>query len=136
MKALMTATAALLLALPAASASAQPKDVDAARTGGPGAELEAGEMGKGRQYGAPAGNVLVTPNNAAAIAERNDPSNKPGLNVQPDMLGTQGGAVADGERPLEPPNYRVVDEPPMRQLNEAGTGATSAKIGVGERTTD
>nr|WP_295838740.1 hypothetical protein [uncultured Azospirillum sp.] len=46
---------------------------DASQTGGPGAELEAGEMGVGHKSGPPAGNVLVTPNNAAAAANHNEP---------------------------------------------------------------
>lgn len=49
------------------------QDIAGARqAGGPGAELEAGEMGVGRKSGPPAGNVLVTPNNAAA-ANHNEP---------------------------------------------------------------
>lgn len=46
---------------------------DASQTGGPGDGLEAGEMGIGRQSGPPAGNILVTPNNAAAAANHNEP---------------------------------------------------------------
>lgn len=46
---------------------------DASQTGGPGEGLEAGEMGIGRQSGPPAGNILVTPNNAAAAANHDEP---------------------------------------------------------------
>lgn len=145
MKVMMSMTAALLLALPVTSASAQDARTlppgagqdrpDATATGGPGAELERGEMGKGRQFGSPAGNALVTPNNAAAVARR-DGADGAGLNVQPGMLGTRNGAVADGLRQPASPDYRVVDEPRTRQLNDAGTGATNAKTGVGRPETD
>lgn len=62
---------------------------DASQTGGPGEGLEAGEMGIGRQSGPPAGNVLVTPNNAAAAANHNEP-----------IGGSSGTSGDSGDRSL------------------------------------
>lgn len=134
MKAIMATSAVLSALLATASASAQQGVADPIeRTPAEAQTQEAPAMSLGRQYGAPAGDALATPANPAAVARRDNRSNAPGLNANPDMLGTRPGDVADGYRVVD---ERVVDEPPMRRLNELGTGATSAKIGVGERRTE
>ncbi|HEY0832677.1 MAG TPA: hypothetical protein VGE72_02110 [Azospirillum sp.] len=143
MKSILAASVALSALLATVPAAAQPGGTGPSPSSSHRAPTdaqtqEAPATSLGRQYGAPAGDALVTPANPAAAARRDDPSNAPGLTVNPDMLGARDGAVADGVRPPgnRAPDYRVVDEPPMRRLNDAGTGATSAKIGVGERRPD
>lgn len=120
MKSTLAVSTALLGALAVSPASAQLGPDHRAPVEAQTQQAPATSMG--RQYGAPAGNVLVTPANPAAAAARDGQSRAPGLNVNPDLLGSQAGEVADG--------YRVVDEPPMPRLNESGTAATSAKIGM------
>ncbi|HYH18874.1 MAG TPA: hypothetical protein VD995_09690 [Azospirillum sp.] len=131
MRSIPATSVALAALLTVGPAVAQPRSAGEAQT------QEAPATSLGRQYGTPAGDALASPANPAAAARRDESSNGPGITVNPDMLGTQAGEVADGTRPPEPPGYHVVDEvvdePPMRRLNDAGTGATSAKIGVGER---
>ena len=116
MKSILATSTVLSALLATTPASAQQRTPVEAQT------QEAPAMSLGRQYGAPAGDALVTPANPAAIARRDNPSNAPGLDVNPDMLGSKAGDVADG--------VRIVDEPPMRRLNDAGTGATSSASGL------
>ncbi|MGQ9365938.1 hypothetical protein [Azospirillum sp. A39] len=72
----------------------------------------------GRQYGAPAGDALAEPANPAAGAQED--VDEPGLSVVPETLG---GTTAR-------PGAVVVDEPPVRRLDDSGTAATSATIGI------